>query len=76
MKTVYHDQLSVRAALRLEDKQLAGFTENGKAIPPRQMRLLLQRADSDGKRYIPLGNCQDFDFQKGCPGHVVPVTLS
>lgn len=74
-KTVYHDQLSVRATLRLQDKELTGFTENGKAIPPRQVRLMLNKADSDGKRYLPLGNCPDFDYAKGCPGHEVPTTL-
>lgn len=70
-----HDSLSVRATIILPDNKLTGYTENGRTLKPTEVRVLLKKADDAGHRYLPLGNCDNFDYQKGCLGHEVPEVM-
>jgi hypothetical protein len=35
-----------------------------------EVRAMMKMAQSEGKRVLPCGKCDNFDFQSGCLGHV------
>lgn len=73
MKTV-HMCMSVRGALNWNKatlKRMAkSFTDdNGKPMTPDQVRNALMDELAKGHEVIPLGECDNFDYKKGCMGH-------
>jgi hypothetical protein len=71
MNTITHMRLDIAGAIR--NKAFNGFT-NGKGRDLTrqeahdQLRLMLH----EGHKFMPLGDCEGFDPQTGCPGHAVP----
>jgi hypothetical protein len=53
------------------DKKMNGifFDDNGNAMTDAEARIALQERLDAGDKYIPSGNCDNFDPQKGCLGH-------
>jgi hypothetical protein len=64
-------QMSIEGALRRTNKQLNGImeTDDGKVLTGAQARKYLLECLAKGWRVIPCGDCEGFDYQKGCPGH-------
>ena len=43
----------------------------GNFMTPARVKKAFQQFLAEGKRVIPFGECDNFDFQKGCLGHPV-----
>lgn len=56
---------------RWSRKSLRGLfeDENGRLLSNAEARIMLADMLKEGKRYFPVGDCQNFDYQTGCPGH-------
>lgn len=71
-KTV-HMCMDVRGALHnWSDREMQGvFTDaDGKPLSIREAKEFLMDEIAKGHRVIPIGDCDQFDFQTGCPGHI------
>lgn len=75
----HHLKLSVRGVLNRNNRDLQKalkgcLTVNGKVLQAAQeIRDFLYDQLSEGKEYLPCGECEDFDYKKGCPGHEDPT---
>ena len=74
MRETIHCSLSVRGALRWNQKQLRGLLTDqaGHKLSPREAREALMQMLSEGVEMLPLGDCDGFDPKTGCPGHAAP----
>ncbi len=69
----FHMWLDVRGALaNWSDREFRGAFkhDDGRAMTAREAKEALMDEIAQGHRVIPIGDCPDFDFQTGCPGHV------
>lgn len=67
-----HMCLNVSGALSQTPKNdELSFADNddGTAMTNNQLRIYLMKAQSEGKRVLPIGDCDNFDYQTGCKGH-------
>lgn len=66
-----HMCLDIRGALRWPDNMLRGLVndEKGRPCTSTQARDYLLDRLAEGKRVLPMGACENFDFQEGCLGH-------
>lgn len=74
-----HMCLCVRGALRWTGKnRLAGlFTHpDGRECTAAEAKEYLKLCDWKGWRVIPMGDCDNFDYETGCRGHVIPSVTS
>lgn len=75
MSTSFHLCVSIKGALLLTPeefhKEYHGiFSDgNGRVLSDGEARDVLMEELSKGHRVIPFGECDNFDFQKGCLGH-------
>lgn len=69
--TTRHMQWNIRGALKRSDKDLDGIMEfeDGTLLSGKQARQYLTECLAKGWRVFPIGNCEGFDYQTGCPGH-------
>lgn len=75
-KVKYHFCMSIYGALKMNK---AGFDEihtnccksddGSRFLSPKEVRAELVKAASEGKRVLPVGECDNFDYQEGCLGH-------
>lgn len=81
MSTLRHIRISVRGALRRTDAQLKRewkgdiITDTGEVVKVvktgAEIREFFLDQLSQGREYLPLGECDGFDYKTGCPGHPV-----
>lgn len=66
-----HMCVDIRGVLRWPDRQLAGmFTDDdGRKMKGHEVRDKLLDCLAEGKKVLPMGQCEGFDYQTGCPGH-------
>lgn len=59
------------ALLNWTDRQNVGVWrgDDGKVLSPWAVKRNLIEALAKGYKYLPVGDCEGFDFQTGCPGH-------
>lgn len=70
--TQNHMCICIAGVLRYPDSKLQKlFTDNGTHRPGKIVRKWLELQLSEGKRVLPMGECEGFDFQTGCPGHPI-----
>ena len=43
--------------------------DNGRAMTYGELKSVLQESLIEGKRVLPMGDCDNFDYQTGCRGH-------
>lgn len=70
-----HMCMNIEGALRnYGKKSMAGLIteDSGAEWTDKMVRNYLQECLAKGYRVIPMGDCEGFDYQKGCPGH--PIT--
>ena len=70
-----HMSLNIAGALRRRPADMEGmFTENetGRYLTAAECKAYLEQCQTEGKRVLPMGDCDGFDFQTGCPGHPQP----
>lgn len=62
--------LSVEGALRWKRKLHRLFQDDdGNFLTDKEARAYLKQCQFEGKRIIPMGDCDNFDYQIGCLGH-------
>ena len=73
MKKTVHMCLNIEGVLRWPDKELEGWIkdDNGNYLDGHNARLALKLEQARGRRVLPYGECEGFDYQTGCPGHEV-----
>lgn len=54
-------------------KSMKGFMsdENGKDLTDKEVRDYLRECLDKGYRVLPMGECEGFNYQTGCPGHEI-----
>jgi hypothetical protein len=70
--TRIHMCVDIEGVLRRSDRDLSNlFSEDGERRPGKYVRDWLKLQLAQGKRVLPMGECEGFDFQTGCPGHPI-----
>lgn len=71
MKTTIHMCLDIRGALRWPKRMLKGMfrDDDGRELGAEEARERLMDELAKGRRVLPYGDCEGFDYQTGCPGH-------
>ncbi len=66
-----HMSVDIAGVLRWSDKELVNmFTdEDGNRRPAAYVRDWLKLQLAQGKRVLPMGECDGFSYTDGCPGH-------
>ena len=76
----YHMGMNIEGCLRnYRGRKIKIFTnDDGSQISDKEARKYLAECQAKGWKVIPFGElCEGFDyFGKGCPGHLVSVTVS
>ena len=71
-----HMCVSIEGLLKYPNSKLAKFFQQIEGVDVRkgsQVRDWLRLQIAQGKHVLPMGECEGFDYVKGCPGH--PVVL-
>jgi hypothetical protein len=64
--------LNIEGALRWNKNMKGLFThDDGTEFTHEESKALLLECKAKGWRVIPCGDCEGFDYQKGCPGHKI-----
>lgn len=75
-KTI-HMCINVKGILRnhAKTKKITYFDEDdGQPMEPKKAYQLMQLADYEGKRVIPMNDeCYRFSYETGCPGHITSL---
>jgi len=68
-----HMWVDISGVLRWPDKKLSGMFQDefGNNQPGRVVREYLRIQLAHGKKVLPIGECEGFSFETGCPGHFV-----
>lgn len=75
MTQIRHMRLDVKGALRNWGKRQLKSFASAFTVDGRQCRTADEARDallqclSEGKLFLPMGECDGFDFKTGCPGH-------
>ena len=70
-KTI-HMRIDVRGAImNWQDSEWRNCVtdDNGKTLTPQEVKRAFLNELAEGHIYLPMGDCEGFDYQKGCPGH-------
>lgn len=73
MSRIIHVCLDIRGALRNRDGWKAVSSSDGKKVTKVEAREWLMDRLAEGKRVLPMGECEGFNYQTGCPGHEEPT---
>ncbi len=74
MMKIIHMCLDVRGALmNWSDREMRGVfkDDDGRVLSVREAKDFLMDEIAKGHRVIPIGDCDAFDFETGCPGHPI-----
>lgn len=69
---IIHMSMSIEGALANVDALDSVTDTDGNPMPRAEVREALETLRAAGARVIPAGDCDNFDDQKGCLGHVNP----
>ncbi len=75
MSRTIHVNLNLRGAItnfKKKDWKRSMTNETGRFLTPDECYQFLLDELSEGKKCIPIGECDNFDYQKGCLGHETP----
>ena len=72
MKTKHHMCLEISGAIKNPQMFIGNITVDGKTLysVPEIVNFFQSQLDM-GRRVLPCGDCDNFDYQKGCLGHEV-----
>lgn len=67
----YHMKMDIRGALRnWDDRLMRGtITDNGRVLSNLEARAMLMTELAKGTKYLPCGDCDNWDPVHGCLGH-------
>ena len=71
---IVHMCLDIRGALGWPKSKLRGLLvhDTGKKATADEAREFLLDCVAEGKRVLPMGECDGFSYETGCPGHETP----
>ena len=72
MKEIRHMAIDIAGALRFYGKKsMRGLIteDNGAEWTDKMVRDYFKQSLAKGWKLLPMGNCEGFDHQTGCPGH-------
>lgn len=72
MRMTKHMSLNIAGALKNRKHITYMEDETGRFLTNKEAREYLRQCLKEGKRLIPCGDCEGFDYQTGCPGHPLP----
>lgn len=74
MRTQVHMCICIAGILKRRNKELDGLftTDDGYEISAAGARKYLCEQQALGRRVLPMGKCDNFDYQTGCRGHEIP----
>lgn len=79
MERTIHMCIDIRGALNLirkkkdSTKSFANH-DDGRVMTNGELRTFLYDALADGKEVLPMTQCDNFDYKKGCRGHYTCIT--
>lgn len=73
MRKITHLHLNIEGAIP-NAKELRGcITVDGKTLTTvKEVRDFLKQQLALGRKVLPYGDCDNFDYQTGCKGHILP----
>lgn len=72
MKTKYHMCVNIRGALRNARDFVGNITVDGRTLSTvKEVKDFLNNQLAMGRECLPCGDCDNFDYHKGCLGHKV-----
>lgn len=70
-----HIHLSIEGGIRNAATLKGVITVDGKTLMTvKEVRAFLREQLALGRRVLPMGDCDNFDYQTGCKGHKKEVT--
>ena len=71
-KTSYHCCLDISGGIKNARMWRNCITVDGKMLrTEKEIKAFLREQLSMGRRVLPMGDCDNFDYQTGCKGHPV-----
>jgi hypothetical protein len=79
MERMNHMGLSVEGALnaiknRANNSKSFAQHDDGRYMTIGELKDVLRKALKEGKKVLPTGECDNFDYQRGCRGHYTCIT--
>lgn len=79
MEKSTHMCMDIKGALNLirkrkDNQKSFADHDDGRAMTYAELREFLYDALGEGKRVLPMGDCDNFDYQRGCRGHYTCIT--
>ena len=72
MKIIHHVSLDISGALKNPKCLINAITYDGQILTKeKQIIEFLEYQQYLGHKLLPLGECEGFDYIKGCPGHII-----
>lgn len=72
MKTRYHVCIDISGGIKNARALRGCITTDGKRLDTvAEVRSFLREQLALGRKVLPCGDCDNFDYQTGCKGHVV-----
>lgn len=73
--TRYHMKMDIRGVLlNWTNKEHGNLFkhDDGRPMTPREAKWALMDELAKGRNFLPMGECDGFDYKTGCPGHRIP----
>ena len=75
-RRMIHCCLNIKGGMMNARMLKGAITVDGHTLTTvKEIRAFLQEQLDMGRRVLPMGDCDNFDYQTGCKGHVVEETV-
>lgn len=72
MKRMIHVSLDIEGGIQNAKSLCGAINVDGRTLETEQeVRAFLREQRAMGRRVLPMGDCDNFDYQTGCRGHLV-----
>lgn len=72
MKRRIHMSLDIEGGIQNAELLCGAINVDGRTLETEQkVRAFLREQQAMGRRVLPMGDCDNFDYQTGCRGHLV-----
>lgn len=72
MEYKYHIHINIKGAMRNAEEYIGVVIVDGKKLQTvEEVKQFFQSQLDLGRRILPVGECDNFDYQRGCRGHEI-----
>lgn len=72
MRNRYHMRVDIEGAMRNAEEYIGAIIVDGKKLQTvEEVKQFFKNQLDLGRKVLPIGDCDNFDYQKGCMGHKV-----